>query len=274
MNFQVEPEISYKSLLDIKSRADKETEDAVKQALSDNDVQTVFFVNQISKNQNERTLSNLNANNYYSFSRVERTVYDKVNKGELPNDDSLDSGFTRSSYRVRLFDFLLQNSPWLAMDGHSTRSPKDLPIIGYHLDKALYQEEIHRILTEFTYPEGVSARLEMTAKSISEIFTLTRHLEPPTKRFWVLISYLRDTGITLRPTLRSYQFVLDTSRDEERSVVEFSYNFYAAIFNEDDFEVARASIDPRLFELGERLTEQKSSDVYLPSLASEKLSLK
>lgn len=112
MNFQVEPEISYKSLLDIKSRADKETEDAVKQALSDNDVQTVFFVNQISKNQNERTLSNLNANNYYSFSRVERTVYDKVNKGELPNDDSLDSGFTRSSYRVRLFDFLLQNSPW------------------------------------------------------------------------------------------------------------------------------------------------------------------
>lgn len=96
------------------------------------------------------------------------------------------------------------------MDGHSTRSPKDLPIIGYHLDKALYQEEIHRILTEFTYPEGVSARLEMTAKSISEIFTLTRHLEPPTKRFWVLISYLRDTGITLRPSelpiLSSYHY--------------------------------------------------------------------
>ncbi|RAL64852.1 hypothetical protein DID88_001448 [Monilinia fructigena] len=274
MSYQVEQEISYKSLLDIKLSADKETEDAVKQALNDNDVQTVFFVNQISKNQNERTLSNLNDNNYYSFSRVERTVYDKVNKGELPKDNSLDSGFTRSSYRVRLFDFLIQNHPWLAVDGQSSRSPKDLPINGYHHDKTLYQEEIYRVLTGFTYPEGVSARLEMTAKSIAEIFTLTRHLEPSTKRFWVLITYLRDTGISLRPTLRSYQFVLHTSQDEERPVVEFSYNSYAAIFNEDYFEVARETIDHRLFELGERLTEQKSSDAYLPSLASKKLSLK
>lgn len=112
MSCRVELEIPSKSLLDFKIKADKSTEDAVKQALSDNDVQTVFFVNQISKDQSERTLSNLNASNYQSSTRVEATVYDKVKKGELPKDTSLESGFTRSSYRARVFDFLIQSTPW------------------------------------------------------------------------------------------------------------------------------------------------------------------
>lgn len=68
--------------------------------------------------------------------------------------------------------------------------------------------------------------------------------------------------------LRSWQFVFEKIEDEERSVVEFSWNFYGAIFNEDDFE--SAPIDPTVIELGERLTEQKSSDAYLPSLASSR----
>ncbi|QSZ37406.1 hypothetical protein DSL72_009504 [Monilinia vaccinii-corymbosi] len=274
MGLRVEPNIESKSLLDFRSSADKETEDAVEQALTDNDIQSIFFVNQISENQSTRTLANLNANNYYSFARVERTVYDKVKQGDLPKDNSLESSSARSSYRVRLFDFLIQSHPWLAIDGQSSRSPKDLPAENYHHDKALYQGEIYKVLTSFTYPEGVSARLEMTANSIAEIFTLTRDVEPSTKRFWVLISYLRDSGSTLRPVLRTYQFVFETSQGEERPVVAFSYNFYAAILNEEDFETARSGIDQRLIELGERLTEQKSSDIYLPALASEKLRLK
>ncbi|KAI9641626.1 hypothetical protein NHQ30_009480 [Ciborinia camelliae] len=271
MSIQLEPEIPSMLLSDIRVSADRETEEAVKQALSDNDVQSVFFVNQISKDQSERTLSNLNSNNYYSFSRVERTVYDKVKGEELPGDTSLESGFTRSSYRVRLFEFLFQKTPWLAAEGQSSRSPKDLPIESYHQDKALYQDEIYKLLTSFTYPEGVSARLEGTAKAIAETFTLSRDTSPSAKRFWVLITYMRDTGISLRPVLRSYNFMFETN--QERSVVEFSHTFSAAIFNEADFEVASPNIDPKLFDLGERLTEQKSSDIYLPSVSSGQLSL-
>ncbi|KAF7865367.1 hypothetical protein EAF04_006344 [Stromatinia cepivora] len=268
MSNQAKPDIPSDLVSNIEVRADEATEKAVKQALSDNDVQTAFFVNQISKDQSERTLSNLKANNYYSFSRVERTVYDKVGGGELPKDDSLESGLTRSSYRVRLLEYLVQKSPWMAMDGQSSRSPQDFPIGNYHGDKSLYQEAVYKVLTSFTYPDGVAERLEMTAKSIAETFILTRDKEPSTKRFWVLITYMRETGVTPRPILRSYHFVFETKQDEEQPVVSFSWDFYAAIFNENDFEIALPSIDPRLIELGERLTEQKSSDIYLPSLAT------
>jgi len=271
MSIQAELGILSKSLSDFSTRADRATEEAVKQALSDNDVQSVFFVNQISKDQSGQTLSNLNASNYYTFPRVERTLYDKVKEGALPSDTSLESSFTRSAYRVRLFDYLLQTIPWLALDAQSTRSPIALPIISHHADKVLYQEQIHQALTSFTYSGHVAARLEMTAKSIAEIITLTQKNDPSEKRFWVLITYMRNTGATLRPILRSYQFVFNTNK--EQSSVSFSYNLYATIFNEAEFEAARKSIDPRLIELGVRLTEQKSSDIYLPSVSTQDLSV-
>jgi hypothetical protein len=92
-------------------QAEPATEEAVKQALSDNDVQSVFFVNQISRNQSDQTLSNLKVNSCLTFCRVERAVYDKVNEGVLPGDTSSGSSMARSAYRARIFGFLLQNIP-------------------------------------------------------------------------------------------------------------------------------------------------------------------
>jgi hypothetical protein len=60
------------------------------------------------------------------------------------------------------------------MEVLSAQSPIGLPVTSYHADKALYQEQIHKALTSFTYPGHVAARLETTAKSIAEILALTR----------------------------------------------------------------------------------------------------
>jgi hypothetical protein len=87
----------------------------------------------------------------------------------------------------------------------------------------------------------------------------------------LLSSFLAIISPNKVEVLRAYQFVFNTN--EEQSSVSFGYNLYATIFDEAEFEVARESIDPKLFELGVRLTQQKSSDIYLPSVSSQELSV-
>lgn len=84
-----------------------------------------------------------------------------------------------------------------------------------------------------------------------------------------LVSYQRSshtvTGSNIVIVLQSYHFIFERNQ----VVVSFNYDFYAAIFNEDDFE--NSGIDPGLVRLGKILTEEKSTDIYLPSLSSQEL---
>lgn len=97
--------------------------------------------------------------------------------------------FTSELLAVNLRVWIGEKSKLLNLFGFVNESEerqllKYLLVANYREDETIVQEEIYKVLPNFTYTDCVPARLEGTAETIAEIFTITRESGPTTKRFW------------------------------------------------------------------------------------------
>ncbi|PYH29148.1 uncharacterized protein BO87DRAFT_410729 [Aspergillus neoniger CBS 115656] len=219
-------------------QADDDTTKAIKRALSDNDIQTIFFVNLLSDHDDKATLSNLNASRCMLTTEVEKEIYDKVQRNELPTNTSLSAGFKRGAERVEVLGDLLRKLPY---------QQKQLP-------------KMCKYLMASSLSHGISTRLELVAKTIAEMVVLSGDSSPPhRKRFGVLCTSRKDRGPLSPHVLRYNQYEFDPVGEYLRS------SLYVAYFVEGAFKFGRkgSTIEHRDFQFVQDLTDQRSMDVYL-----------
>ncbi|RAH59464.1 hypothetical protein BO85DRAFT_518294 [Aspergillus piperis CBS 112811] len=238
-----------------------DTTKAIKRALSDNDIQTIFFVNLITDHDDKSIVSNLNASHCYLTTEVEREIYDRVQRNDLPSDTSLSAGFERGASRVEVLGDLLRKVSWVFVKCELPFQEKQLPSDKtYHQTKACLYQEIRKHLMASSLSHGIYTRLESVAKTIAEMIVLSGDSSPQRKRFGVLVTSPGDRGPLSPRVLRYNQFEFDPVGLYLRS------SLYVAQFVEDNFKGVRkgSTMDPRGFELVQGLTDQRSIDVYLP----------
>ncbi|PYH70154.1 uncharacterized protein BO88DRAFT_486959 [Aspergillus vadensis CBS 113365] len=219
---------------------DDDTTKAIKRALSDNDIQTIFFVNLLSDHDDKATLSNLNASRCMLTTEVEKDIYDKVQRNDLT------IGYL-TIRRIRT--------------GHASRAtvptktaPSDDKV--YHQTKTCLYQDIRKHLMASSLSHGTYTKLDLIAKTIAEKTVLSGDSSPPhRKRFGVLFTWPEGGGPLSPRVLRYHQFEFDPVG------LYLRYSLYVAEFVEDNFEGVRKGSG---FELGQDLTNQRSMDVYLP----------
>lgn len=92
--------------------------DIVKRVKEDNDPQTAFFINLIYKDPSKQTEFE-NAQNEIALTisswapKIEQTIQSsKLYQGSAKNRCTLQGGWDRASYRAKLIDYLVKNTPW------------------------------------------------------------------------------------------------------------------------------------------------------------------
>ncbi|KAF7593775.1 hypothetical protein BBP40_010831 [Aspergillus hancockii] len=171
---------------------------AVENALSDNDIQSVFFVthiNQGAAKDTQDSISNADASKYYWAVQCEAKIQEMIQDGKLPGDFSLDSGVLRSSYRVKIFDSRMLLSPWLIFRSESHVGPETLFLRKeYHHDKNLYQEIFETALQHPDFSQIQVLRAKLIAKYVAEMVSLNAIEASAHRRFWFLMTTQGDAG--------------------------------------------------------------------------------
>ncbi|KAI9798155.1 MAG: hypothetical protein M1833_004904 [Piccolia ochrophora] len=240
------------------------------------DIQTLFFINfppNFGKDSTAlasfRELDDL-IKSWQSWSSAlcEGKVQEMIDGGKLPNGSDAWEQSARSTYRAKVFDYLMRSATWFAKTFDQVVSKKiACKKIEFH------GEILKAALQGFTVPTSVMGALEAVLEKIAKDIELGGKKAADGMQYWIMMTrYVYQPMLqSVQPIIRVISFKVN-SEAAEFAVGKASYSDvniqmalgqYQCDFNSKIYRAIASAYDQELIKKGQALAALKTSDIQV-----------